>query len=319
MFKKITCMAAVIVSIIMVSVLSCSKQSHNTQSKEIGIVFTSLNNPVFAFMKERMEMKAKELGYTAIILDSQEKSEVERQNVENLISKKVAAICILPVNADAVINTVALANKAGIPVVGWNRVVETGDKAKYVTQVVTDNVTGAVEAGKLAVSLLNNIADPKVVILRGVTGIDADWQRTDGFKAGIKGSKLEKAIVAEQPADFERQKGFTVMENIIQANKTINLVYAVNDEMALGAMQALKAANMNNVMIIGYDGAEGCVTEIVSGNITATVAQFFATLGTKAVDYAVKAAEGKAQGIKPVISVGTEIVDKNNAKGYVFK
>ncbi|MDR1511026.1 MAG: sugar ABC transporter substrate-binding protein [Synergistaceae bacterium] len=286
---------------------------------EIGIVFTSLNNPVFAFMKDKMEAKVKELGYTPVTLDSQEKSDVELQNVQNLVSKKVAAICILPVNADSAINTVKTANDAGIPVVGWNRVIDTKDKCKFVTQVVTDNKTGAIEAGKLAVKLLANTKNPEIAILRGTPGIDADIDRSEGFYEGIKGTPLEKTIVAEQAAEFERQKGFAVTQNILQAHPDVNLIYALNDEMALGALQALQVANKTGVFIIGYDGSEECVAEIANGKVTATVAQQFANLGTSAVEWAVKATEGSAGSVEPVIAIGTEMVTAENAKGYVFK
>lgn len=286
---------------------------------EIGVVFTSLNNPVFAFMKEKMEARIIELGYTPVILDSQENAETELQNVENLISKGVKGICILPVNADAAINSVKKANEAGIPIVGWNRVIDTKGEATFASQVVTDNVPGAVEAGKLAVELLKDVEDPKVVILRGLSGIDADADRSSGFRDGIKGTALENAVVSEKAADFERQKGYTVMADIIQAQPKIDLVYALNDEMAIGAFQALKEAGMTDVKIIGYDGAEGCVEMIAKGEITATVAQQFATLGTKAVESVIAAAEDPNVELEPVVKIGTEMVTIDNAKGYVFK
>lgn len=291
----------------------------DTAKKQIGVVFTSLNNPVFAFMKEKMEAKIKELGYEPVILDSQEKAEVEMQNVENLISKKVAGICLLAVNSDAALKTIKKANDAGIPIVGWNRFVDTKGQCEYVTQVVTDNVPGAVEAGKLAVKLLKDIAAPKIVMLRGLSGIDADIDRSEGFRQGIKGTPLENAVVAEKAADFERQKGYSVMADILQAQPKIDLVYAMNDEMAIGAYQAIKEAGRTGIKIIGYDGAKGCVEMIKNGEITATVAQKFATLGTSAVDYVVKAAEGKAKGVEKVIYIGTEMVTAENAANYEFK
>ena len=86
------------------------------ETGQIGIVFGDLNNPVFTFMKEQMEAKAKELGYDPIVLDSQGSSETELANVENLISKGVKGICMLPVNADSAVQTVKKANDAGIPI-----------------------------------------------------------------------------------------------------------------------------------------------------------------------------------------------------------
>ena len=312
--------------------VSSGARSHNTAaapassaaaaasgSKEIGIVFTDLNNPVFVEMKEAMEAKAKELGYTTTVLNSSDSSDTELQNVQNLISKKVAAICLLPNDADSAVNTVKAANNANIPIVGFNRVIDTKGECKFVTQDVTDNVSGAVEAGKYAVQLLKDVKDPKIVILRGTSGVDADKQRYDGFVQGIKGTPLEKAVIAQVNGKFDTQEGFTVMQNVIQAQPRIDLVYAENDTMALGALQALEAANRKDTKIIGYDGSKECVQKIAEGKITATIAQKFKALGTTAVDWAVKAAEGKADNAPPTISIGTELVTKDNAQGYVFK
>ena len=312
--KKIAVFSLVIACLGLLSISALA-----AKSKQIGVVFSALGNPVFVFMREKMEAKIKELGYEPIILDSREKSEEEFEHVESLIAKGVAGICILPVNDVAVFNAVKMANTAGIPIVGWNRYADPKGKGEFVTQVVTDNRTGAVEAGKYAVALLKEVADPKIVLLRGTAGIDADVDRSEGFKTGIKGTALEKAIVAEERADFERVKGYNVMEKIIQKTPQIDLVYAMNDEMALGAYQALKAVGLTNVKIIGFDGAQGYVQEIVNGNVTATVAQQFALLGTSAVEYAVKAAEGTLGQVDKVIYVGTELITPENAKGYVFK
>lgn len=296
-----------------------SAAASSSASKEIGIVFTDLNNPVFVDMKNAMEEKAKELGYTTTVLNSQDNSDTELQNVQNLVSKKVAAICLLPNDANSAINTVKVANDANIPIVGFNRVIDTKDQCKFVTQDVTDNVSGAVEAGKYAVQLLKDVKDPKIVILRGTSGVDADKQRYDGFVQGIKGTALEGAIIAQVNGQFDTQTGFTVMQNVIQAQPKIDLVYAENDTMALGALQALEAANRKNVKIIGYDGSSECVQKISEGKITATVAQKFKALGTTAVEWAAKAAEGKAADAPATISIDTELVTAENAKGYVFK
>lgn len=170
-----------------------------------------------------------------------------------------------------------------------------------------------------AVQLLKDVKNPKIVILRGTSGVDADKQRYDGFIQGIKGTALENAVIAQVNRQFDTQTGFTVMQNVIQAQPKIDLVYAENDTMALGALQALEAANRKDVKIIGYDGSTECVQKIAEGKITATVAQKFKALGTTAVDWAAKAAEGKAGDAPATISIGTELVTSENAKGYVFK
>lgn len=291
-----------------------------SRSKEIGVVFCDLNNPVFVVMKESIEKEAAGLGYTATILNSEGSSETELQNVQNLVSRKVGAIMILANDSDTAVNSAIAANQAGIPVIGFNRPInnEAGE-AKIVTQVITDNVKAGETAAKEAIKLLKDTPDPQVAILRGTMGVASELERYQGFKEAIKGTPLEHRVVAEQSGNYNTQDGFTTMQNILQASPKLDLVYAENDTMAIGAMSALEGAQMTNVKIIGVDGSEECVSYIADGKITATVAQKFKTMGITAVEWAVKAAEGKANGAPEKVLVDTELVTAENAKGYKGK
>lgn len=289
-------------------------------SKEIGVIFCDLNNPVFVVMKNAIEEKISELGYTATILNSEGSSETELQNVQNLVSKNVAAILVLANDSDTSVNTIKIANDAGIPIVGFNRPIYNEDSdAELVTQVITDNVSGGEIAGKLAIELLEGVENPKVAILRGTLGVASDKERYEGFMSAIAGSALEDAIVAEQSGNYNTQDGFATMQNIIQAQPELDLVYSENDTMAVGVMSALEGAQMEDVKIIGFDGSEEVVEYIVEGKIQATVAQKFKTMGTTAVEYAIKAIEGEAEDIPERVLVDTELVTGENADGYVGK
>ena len=295
-------------------------ENTSSGSKEIGVVFCDLNNPVFVVMKNAIEEKAKELGYTATILNSEGSSETELQNVQNLVSKDVAAILILANDSDTSVNSAKVANDAGIPVVGFNRPINNDEgEADLVTQVITDNVSGGEIAANYALELLKDVEDPQVAILRGTLGVASDLERYEGFMKTIKGTYLESAIVAEQSGNYNTQDGFTTMQNIIQACPDLDLVYSENDTMAVGAMSALEGAKMEDVMIIGFDGSDECIEYVTEGKVTATVAQKFKTLGTTAVEWAIKAVEGNATDAPEIILVDTELVDSSNASTYVPK
>lgn len=186
-------------------------------TKEIGVVFCDLNNPVFVVMKEAIEEAAKEQGYNVTVLNSEGSSETELQNVQNLISRKVDAILLLANDSDTAVNSAIAANDAGIPIVGFNRPInnDAGD-ADIVTQVITDNVSAGKTAAELAIELLADDEDPKVAILRGTLGVASDLERYEGFMSGIEGTALENAIVSEQSGNYNTQEGFTTMQNIIQ-------------------------------------------------------------------------------------------------------
>lgn len=289
-------------------------------SKELGVVFCDLNNPVFVVMKEAIEAKGEELGYTVTVLNSEGSSETELQNVQNLISRQVGAILILANDSDTAVNSAIAANQAGIPIVGFNRPInnDAGD-ADIVTQVVTDNVSAGETAAKEAIELLADDSDPKVAILRGTLGVASDLERYEGFMSAIEGTALENAVVAEQSGNYNTQEGFTTMQNILQACPDVDLVYSENDTMAVGAMSALEGAQMEDVKIVSVDGSEECIGYIVEGRITATVAQKFKTMGTTAVEWAVKAMDGEADDAPEKVMIDTELVTSENADGYVGK
>jgi len=299
---------------------SSDVSSGDASAKEIGVVFCDLNNPVFVLMKEAIEEKAEEMGYTVTVLNSEGSSETELQNVQNLISRKVGAILLLANDSDSAVNSAIAANEAGIPIVGFNRPInnDAGD-AEIVTQVITDNVSAGETAAEQAIELLADDDDPQIAILRGTLGVASDLERYEGFISTIEGTTLEDAIVAEQSGNYNTQDGYTTMQNILQACPDLDLVYSENDTMAIGAMNALEGAQMTDVMIIGVDGSEECISYIVEGKVTATVAQKFKTMGSTAVEWGVKAIEGEVEDAPEKVMIDTELVTSENAGGYESK
>ena len=121
-----------------------------------------------------------------------------------------------------------------------------------------------------------------IVELEGTAGSSATRDRGQGFDDGIRKSGFN--LVAKQSADFDRTKGLTVMENIIQSKGDIDAVFAQNDEMALGAQKALEAANMKDVLIVGFDATDDAVDAVKQGKMAATVAQQPLLIGETAVN-----------------------------------
>jgi ribose transport system substrate-binding protein len=131
----------------------------------------------------------------------------------------------------------------------------------------------------------------KVVELQGVPGTSAARDRGEGFnKAVAMASGIE--VVASQAADFDRTKGLTVMENILQAQPEINAVFAHNDEMALGAIKAIEAAK-RDILVVGFDGTDDAVSAVNEGTLLATVAQQAAKIGSMGVDVAEQILKGE--------------------------
>lgn len=267
--------------------VGCSEQKAN--DKKVGMVLSTLNNPFFVSMKEGAEKKAKEMGYELVVLDSQNDATKERSNVEDLIQQGVAVLMINPTDSDAVKNSIQVANDKKVPVITLDRQSNGGEVACHIS---SDNVKGGNMAAEYMLESLKGKDVIKVVELQGVPGASATRDRGKGFNDVIS-SKSNVKVVASQSAEFDRQKGLSVMENIIQATPDFDVVFAHNDEMALGAVKALKAAN-KNVMVIGFDGNADAEAAIKSGDMTATIAQQPTLMGELGVEQASKISKGES-------------------------
>ncbi len=257
----------------------------NDSSKKVGLVISTLSNPFFVSLKDGAEEEAKKAGIDLIVLDSQDDPAKELSNVEDLLIQGVDIILINPTDSDAVGNTIKLANGKNIPVITLDRGANNGDVA---THIASDNIAGGVLAGEFIVEQL--IEGGKVVELEGIAGTNAARDRGEGFNKAIEGTNIE--IVSKQTADFDRVKGLSVMENILQAQPEIDAVFAHNDEMALGAIAAIEASG-REILVVGFDATEDAVNSVKEGVMAATVAQQPTLIGSLGVDAALNILDGK--------------------------
>lgn len=253
--------------------------------KTIGLVVSTLNNPFFVTLKDGAVDKAKELGIDIVVLDSQNDPAKEIANVEDLLSRGVSAILINPTDSDAVGNAIKMANRAKIPVITLDR---GANRGKVVSHIASDNVAGGIMAGKYIVKMLGGHGN--VVELQGIPGTSAARDRGKGFNEAIKGTAIK--VVARQAADFDRTKGLNVMENILQAQPSIDAVFAHNDEMALGALKAIQGTG-RKILVVGFDATADAVKAVQAGEMGATVAQQPAFIGSMGVEEAQKVLNGQ--------------------------
>lgn len=266
-----------------------SKQTASTEKSpadlKIGLSVSTLNNPFFVDLKDGVEKTAQENGSEVVVVDAQDDSATQINGIDDLIQQNVDILLVNPVDSDAITSAIEAANKAGIPVITIDRSAAGGE---VLTLVASDNVEGGKMAAEYIIEHLGEQA--KVVQLEGVPGASATNERGEGFEAAAK-DKLD--LVASQSANFNRSEGLTVMENMIQANQDIDAVFAQNDEMALGALEALAAAGMSDVMVIGFDGTDDALKEVEAGRLTGTIAQQPFEMGKIAVETAYKHFSGE--------------------------
>lgn len=302
-----------IVSIIMVLSLmvlaACSMDSGLTDDKKekkdsmkgvkVGVSISTLNNPFFVSLKGGIEKEAKEKGMKVTVVDAQDDTAKQISGIEDLILQKVDVLLVNPTDSAAISSAVKDANDAGIPVITIDRSSDEGDIETF---IASDNVAGGEMAAEYLVKELGEKA--KVVELEGVSGASATRERGKGFH-NIADKQLE--VLTSQTAEFDRTKGLNVMENILQGNKDIQAVFAHNDEMALGAIEAIKAAG-KDIIVVGFDGNDDALKAVENGELKATIAQQPALIGEEAVNAAEKILKGDK--VDDTISVPLKLVTK---------
>ncbi|MFO7343125.1 MAG: substrate-binding domain-containing protein, partial [Bacillaceae bacterium] len=188
------------------------------------------------------------------------------------------------------------------PVITIDRSAEGGEVAAH---IASDNVAGGKMAGELIIEQLAGRG--KVVELEGISGSSAARERGQGFNDAIKeASGIE--VVARQTANFDRAQGLSVMENIIQSTKDFQAVFAHNDEMALGALEAIEAAGLKDVIVVGFDATDDAVKAVEEGKLFATIAQKPKKMGEIGVETAVKVLNGER--VDTFIPVELELIRK---------
>ncbi|MCG6172627.1 ribose ABC transporter substrate-binding protein RbsB [Anoxybacillus sp. LAT_35] len=306
--KKIVGMLTVIL-VVMWGLIGCSLDSgtstNSTEKKEegdvrIGLSISTLNNPFFVTLKEGAEKAAKEANVSLTVVDAQNDPAKQTSDIEDLIQQGVDIILINPTDSSAVASAIESANKANIPVITVDR---SADGGEVVAHIASDNVAGGKMAGEFIIEALKDGGN--IVELEGIPGSSAARERGEGFHQVIdKASNIK--VVAKQAADFDRAKGLSVMENILQSQKDIKAVFAHNDEMALGALEALEAHGMKDVIVVGFDATDDAVKAVQEGKMAATIAQKPALIGENAVKTALKVVNGET--VEKFIPVPLELV-----------
>jgi ribose transport system substrate-binding protein len=285
-----------------------------TTRPRVAFVLKTLNSPFFNDMQRGAQGAADRLGVDLIVQAADREVDVERQMqiIENVIQSGVNAICLTPSGSKEVVPAVVKANRANIPVV----IVDTrldpaaagAAGAKAVSFTGSDNYEGGRIAAKFVVDATKGRA--KVAVLEGIPGHETGDSRMRGFRDGIAASPDVK-IVASQPANWERDQGFNVFQNMLQAHADIDTVFACNDMMALGAVEAIRAAGRTgSIRVVGFDAVEDARKAIADGTMVASVAQFPDEMGRVAVENAVKALHGET--VTPDVKVRIELVTKGD-------
>ena len=245
----------------------------------ISIIVNDPANPYWFTEGEVAKATAEEMGYEATVSAHKGDTNVESNLVDAAITNNAKAIILDPANADGSVGVVKKATEAGIPVFLVNA--EINESGIAIGQLVSNNAQGAALG---AVTWQENVGEEaKYVEFFGNPADNNAATRSNGYNTVLdQYPDLEK--VAEEVANWDRTQGYNKMQSIIQANPVINAVISGNDEMALGAIAALKeAGKLDGVIVGGFDGSPDAVEAVKAGEMAYTVLQPVAVFSKEAV------------------------------------
>jgi ribose transport system substrate-binding protein len=251
-------------------------------------------------------------GVRLVVLAPEREVNVDQQVsiLEDQITNRVAALAVAPTGAAEVIPVLDRARGAGIPVVIFDTDVNWPSKVSYVG---SDNRRAGRLGGEYIIKLLSGKG--KVAVIRGILGVLTHEDRLAGFQEALREAPgIEN--VAVQPANSERALGMSVMENLLTRYSDLRAVFATNDQMALGAVEAIAARNLTGkIAVVGVDATREAVRAVEAGRLSGDVAMHPEALGQSAVEAALKAARGEP--VAKRIDTGEELVTKQNAAQFL--
>ncbi len=228
-------------------------------------------NPFRIAETESIRSEARQRNVKLLYTNAQSQASKQLSDIRDMIAQDVDALIIAPLLEEGLDPALNAAKQAKVPVFLIDRETAGTPCEDYITFMGSNFF----KQGKQAADIMANLTDEKakVAVLEGTPGASVTIDRTEGFEQELK-KYPDMEIVASQTGEFLRTKGQTVMEQLIQANPDINAVYAENDEMALGAIQALKDAGKDpgqDVKVVSIDGTRQAVQAIITGDINAVI------------------------------------------------
>lgn len=274
----------------------------------IGIALASATNPLYVTMNKGITQEAEKLNLKLKTVIANEDQSRQVNGIQDLITSKVNAIIVSPITTEGSIVAYEAAQKAGIPVVSVARSIKRQDlESAYVGMDIVD------DGRRIAKWLVDKLGGKgNVAMLKGVAGASFTMDLEKGFKE-IMSQYPEIKIVAEYNSAITKEEGLKLAENILTANPKLNAIYAANDELALGAVQAAETAGrLNDILITGYNGVPAAIEAIKAGKLEMTISLRPFGWGQLAVDTVYDILEGKE--VPEVVFNQTKIVDIDNVK-----
>ncbi len=301
-----------IVTMIMLVILTSSIGALAEDKLEVGFIVKTMANPYFTRMLEGAEQAAEDYDIDLNWVSAEKHTDTSGQLniVEDMIERDVDILVINPAGPKAIVPAIDKANQKGIPVIVVDTTAEGGDIESFIG---VDNYSAAVQIAEFSAEHLNGKG--QIAILEGVRGHSTAEDRMDGYHY-VLDQYPDIEVVASQTANYDRSEGMRVTENILISNPDLDFIIASNDEMALGAIRAVKGARKENeIDIVGFDAIDAALEAIQKGELLATVENVPDRQGYVSVEKAVEYMQGRE--IEEEIIIDCIVVTEENVDQFI--
>jgi ribose transport system substrate-binding protein len=284
---------------------------HAAELKKLGLAVANLQANFFNQIKQSVEAEAKKRGIEVITVDAKGDGPTQVNQIQDLLTQNIGALIYIPAGAAAATVPVKLAKNAGVPVVNVDR---NAEGAPGDTFLATDSVASA--KGVCDYILKQAGGKGKMVIIHGQKGTTPEVDRSKGCAESLKAYPDVKVVAEQYSNIWGQDEGFQIMQNMLQANPDISIVFAQADALALGAAQAIKVANPSQKIVLGgFDGDTAALEALSKGVFDVTATQQTQKMGRDAVANAVKLAAGEK--VPPVQLMDATLTTKDNVAGFI--
>jgi ribose transport system substrate-binding protein len=279
--------------------------------KKLGLAVANLQANFFNQIKQAVEDEGKKRGIEVVTVDAKGDGPTQVNQIQDLLTQNIDALIYIPAGAAAATVPVKLARTAGVPVVNVDR---NADGAPGDTFLATDSVASANAVCKYIIGKAGGKG--KMVIIHGQKGTTPEVDRTKGCMEVIKANPGVHLVAEQWSNIWSQDEGFQIMQNMLQANPDVSIVFAQADALALGAAQAIKVANPSQKIVLGgFDGDTAALVALKKGVFDVTATQQTQKMGRDAVANAVKIVAGEK--VPPIQLMDATLTTKDNVDGFI--
>ncbi|MBB4226362.1 sugar ABC transporter substrate-binding protein [Rhizobium mongolense] len=284
---------------------------HAAELKKLGLAVANLQANFFNQIKQSVEDEAKKHGIEVVTVDAKGDGPTQVNQIQDLLTQNIDALIYIPAGAAAATVPVKLAKNAGVPVVNVDR---NADGAPGDTFLATDSVASAKAVCDYILKQAGGKG--KMVIIHGQKGTTPEVDRSKGCAESLKANPDVKVVAEQYSNIWSQDEGFQIMQNMLQANPDVSIVFAQADALALGAAQAIKVANPSQKIVVGgFDGDTAALEALSKGVFDVTATQQTQKMGRDAVTNAAKLVAGEK--VPPVQLLDATLTTKENVAGFI--